>query len=155
MRGWNGSVSLWVLMVGCAAGLTACGGPTVHDDFPAFAHSTIEGTVLGTRGQPLDSVNVSLGIPPELDMHYSFGQPGALTGTDGSFLLPLAIYSELDSTNFPDTVRVYVRAAGFPPKYAPPPGEEKIADSVLVAAAMEPPTNPAPRTDITITLPVP
>jgi hypothetical protein len=142
-------------MVGCAAGLVACGDSTGQDEFPALAHGQIQGTVSGTEGQPLDSVDVTLVIPANLRAQFAFGTPGVLTDADGHFLLPVEIFTAPDPADLPDTVEVYVRASAFPPKYAPPTGEEKITDSVLVATALEPRENPAPLTAAPITLSVP
>ena len=142
-------------MVGCALGLVACGDLTGQNEFPALAHGQIEGTVSGIEGQPLDSVNVTLVIPANLRDQYAIGTPGALTDGDGHFLLPVEIFTAPDPADLPDTVEVYVRASAFPPKYPPPSGEERITDSVLVAAALKPRENPAPLTAAPIRLSVP
>ena len=154
MRSARQSVRPTIWILGCTAGLVAC-GTTPPGEFPAIAHGVIEGTVRGTAGQPLDSVNVTLVIPAQLSGQYAFGTPGMLSRADGSFSLSVEIYTAADPANLPDTVGLYVRGSAFPPKYPAPPGEEKISDSVLVATALGSPDISPPVTEAPITLPIP
>jgi hypothetical protein len=141
------------VVLACVAGLVACGDSTGQDEFPPLAHGAIQGTVTGTGGEPLDSVNVTLVIPDSLSERYTIGLPGDLTDSDGGFSLPVQIAA--GPQPLPDTVEVYVRTSAWPPKYPAPPGEENTTDSVLVAVALGPPEAPAPVGTASITLPLP
>jgi len=153
MRGVRRSARLAGWVTGCAAGLVACGDSTGQDEFPPLAQGVIEGTITGTDGQPLDSVNVDLVIPADLSNKYSIGLAGTVTDSDGGFTLPVQLTA--GPPPLPDTVEIYVRASAWPPKYPAPPGEDSTSDSVLVATALGPREVPAPVTAASITLPVP
>jgi hypothetical protein len=137
----------------CAVGLAACSDST-SGEFPPAAHGTIQGIVVGTQGQPLDAVLVTLLDPVGVGGQYSFGFPGYTTGSDGRFSLPVTIKEPVEGTTIPDEFDVYVRGTAEPPKYPAPPGKENTTDSVLVTARLKPRDEPPPVVSATLQLPI-
>lgn len=142
----------WMLALGSA--LAACGDATDQSEFPPVANAAVTGTVTGELNVPLDSVHIGLAVPPALAAGYSFGSPDVLTDAQGRFTLPVAMLSAPAQAAPPDTLRIAITATALPPRYTPPPGEQRVRDSALVDVAFGPRPEPAPITEIHIVLPV-
>lgn len=140
-------------MLACTAGLSACSSST-GGEFQPLAQGVIEGTVVGTQGQPLDSVVVTYVVPEGVGDQFSWTTPGVTTGSNGRFSLPVQIIGPDDATTFPDEIGVYVRGLAEPPKYPAPPGKENTVDSVLVTAQLKRRDEPPPVVSATLQLPI-
>ena len=142
----------WTLALGSA--LAACGDATDQSEFPPLANAVVTGTVAGALDVPLDSVHIGLTVPPALAAEYAFGSADVLTDAQGRFTIPIAMLSAPASGALPDTPRIAITATALPPRYTPPPGEQRVRDSVFVDVAFAPRPESAPITEIRIVLPI-
>jgi hypothetical protein len=143
---------VWTLALGSA--LAACGGATDINEFPPLANAVVTGTVAGALNVPLDSVHIGLTVPPALAAQYSFGSADVLTDAQGRFTFPIAMLSAPAPAALPDTLRIAITSTALPPRYTPPPGEQRVRDSALADVAFAPRPESAPITEIRIVLPV-
>jgi hypothetical protein len=137
----------------CVAGFVACGSST-GGEFPIIAHAVVEGTVVGTQSQPLDSVLVAPVFPASLD-RWGFARSSATTGADGKFSLPIEIRDgPSEATDFPTEVNLYIAGLAEPPKYPAPPGKDNTVDSVAVTVQLKPGDEAPPVFHATLQLPI-
>ena len=111
------------------------------------------GSVTGIGGSPLDSVHIELTVPSQLSL-YTIAGGGPVTDANGQFSVTVSLVEAPDPTALPDTLAIYITATAQPPRYTPPPGSVAVRDSVFVAVAMAPSAEPAPVTEVQLTLPV-
>ena len=131
-----------------------CGGEEAGE-FSALAEGTVIGTVTGTGGAPLDSIRIDLTVPSQIASLFDIGGGGGQTDAEGRFSVPVAVLTAANPQALPDTLAIYITASAFPPRYPPPEGETLVHDSVLAAVALAPEGDPAPVTEVNLTLPVP
>jgi hypothetical protein len=146
MRLGGAALALCLLAWGC--------GDDAPGEFRALAEGTVVGTVTGTGGAPLDSVRIELTVPSQVAGLFDIGGGGGQTDAEGRFTVPVSIYAAPDLDALPDTLAIYITATAFPPRYPPPQGETLTHDSVLAAVALAPVDDPAPVTEVELTLPV-
>jgi hypothetical protein len=114
----------------------------------------VEGTVVGTGGQPLDEIVMAPVFSADLLDQWAFAKSSATTHSDGKFSLPIEIRSGDELTEFPETVSIYVAGLAEAPKYPAPPGRENIVDSVAVTVHLKVGDEPPPVVSVTLQLPI-
>lgn len=127
--------------------LVACSAPTRTAAFARTHLTTIDGRVIGTRGQPLSDVKVAAYVHDTRGNSYTL--PNLTTDASGEFSLTPARVALRAAPTEPDSATVTVIGT------LPVTDTTWVRDSVRVVAHFAPSGEPTPVQQVTLTLAVP